>query len=58
MPNVNLTCKRTLRQVFYLYEAPPPPSYDPILYPQPPYTLYMRIQFIYSHKEGGVGGES
>jgi hypothetical protein len=43
-----LTCKGTLRQVFYLAEAPSPPM-NP--YTPPPYTLSP-----YSHREGG-GGE-
>jgi hypothetical protein len=52
MPNVviltKLTCKGTLRQVFYLYEAPSPP-----MTPYPPsYTLYMS-----TYREGGRGGE-
>ncbi len=47
-----LACKRTLRQVFIcLSEAqtpiPPPPSY----------TLYVCIQYSYSHREGGSRGE-
>jgi hypothetical protein len=50
----NLTCKGTLRQVFYLSE-PPFPSYDPILPPPfTPYTLYTCIQYT-SHREGREG---
>jgi hypothetical protein len=45
-----LTCKGTLRQMFYLSEAPHP-SYKPIL--PPLYTLYMCIQYTNSHREGG-----
>jgi hypothetical protein len=46
-----LTCKVTLRQVFYLSEAPSPP-----MTPYPPlFTLYTCIQYIYSHREGGRG---
>ncbi len=41
-----LTCKGTLRQVFFLL-------YDPIL--RPFYTLYACIQYTYSHREGGGG---
>ncbi len=48
-----LTCKRTLRQVFYLSEASLS-SNDPILSP-PPYTLYTYILYTYSHREGGGG---
>jgi hypothetical protein len=43
------TCKGTLRQVFYLSEAPPPPL-------TLPYTLYTCIQYTYSHREGGGEG--
>ncbi len=44
-----MTCKGTLRQMFYLSESPSP-FYDLIL---PPYTLYTCIQYIYSHRERG-----
>ncbi len=44
--------KKTLRQVFYLYEAPSPPTTP---YSLQPYTLYTCIQYTYSHSEGGRG---
>ncbi len=50
-----LTSKGTMLQVFYLSETPLP-SYDPIL--PPPYTLYTRTQYTYSHREGGGGGRA
>ncbi len=48
-----LTSKETLRQVFYLSEAPSPhvTPYSP-----PPYTLYTCIQYTYSHRVGRVRG--
>jgi hypothetical protein len=51
MPNVvekKLTCKGTLRQVFYLSEAPSPPMTNP----PPPKYMYT-IQYTYSHREEG-----
>ncbi len=50
-----LTCKGTLRQVFYLSEAPFPPMTP---YSPPAYTLYTCKQYSYSHRErvGGGGG--
>jgi hypothetical protein len=42
-------CKGTLRQVFYLSEAPLPLC-DPIL---PPLHMYTCTQYTYSHREGG-----
>jgi hypothetical protein len=44
-----LTCKGTLRQMFYLSEAP-----YPIL--PPPYTLYTCIQVLIHTGKVGVGG--
>ncbi len=44
-----LTCKGTLRQVFYLSEAPSPPM---TLYPPPPYTLYRCIQYLFTQGRG------
>ncbi len=46
-----ITSKGALRQVFYLSEATflPMTPYSP----SPPYTLYMCIQYTYSHREGG-----
>ena len=41
-----LTSKETLRQMFYLSEAPSPPMYPY----SPPYT-----QYTYSHREGKRG---
>jgi hypothetical protein len=46
----------TLLQVFYLSEAPSPPM-TPYSTP-PPHILYTRIQYTYSHKEGGSGGRA
>ena len=45
-----LTYKGTLRQVFFLSEAPSPPM-TPYF---PPYILFTCIQY-YSHREGGRG---
>ncbi len=46
-----LTCNGTLRQVFYLSEAPLL-SYDPIL--PPPFTHCILVyKYNYSHREGG-----
>jgi hypothetical protein len=47
-----MTCKGTLRQVFYICLRPLP-SNDTI--PLPPYTLYKCIQFTYSLREGREG---
>jgi hypothetical protein len=47
-----LTRRGTLRQVFYLSEAPSPPMNPP----PPPYTLYTCLQYNYSHREGEEGG--
>jgi hypothetical protein len=49
-----LTCKVTLRQVFYLSEAPNPPMTP--YHPPPHYTLYTCAQYTYSRREGGGGG--
>ncbi len=55
----NFACKGTLRQVFYLSEAPSPPMTP---YPPPPvstvcvHSIHILI-FLYSHREGGEGGE-
>jgi hypothetical protein len=49
-----LICKGTLRQMFYLPEAPSPPMTP---YSASPYTLYTCIQYFYSHREVGEGGE-
>ncbi len=46
------TCKGTLRQVFYLSEAPSPPMTP---YFPPPYTQYKCMQNTYAHREGGRG---
>jgi hypothetical protein len=40
-----LTCNGTLRQVFYCLR--------PRTLPPPPYTLYTRKQYTYSHRKGG-----
>ncbi len=45
----------TSRQVFYLSEAPPTPPITQ--YSPPPYTLYTCLQYNYSHREVGGGGE-
>jgi hypothetical protein len=45
-----LTCEGTLRQVFYLSEAPFP-SYDPILHP-PLHTIRIYNILIHRGKEG------
>ncbi len=45
----NLNCKKTLRQVFICLQNTLPP---------PPYTLFTCIQYTYSHREDGEGGES
>jgi hypothetical protein len=45
-----LTCKVTLRQVFICLRPRTP-------YSPPPYTLYLYVQNIYSHREGERGGE-
>jgi hypothetical protein len=53
-----MTCKGTLRQVFYLSEAPPP-SYDPILSPPPLYTVYVYTCTVYLiHTVKGGGGRA
>ncbi len=46
-----LACKGTLQQVFLCLKARTP-------IPPPPYTMYLCIQYIYSHRKGGSGGES
>jgi hypothetical protein len=50
-----MSYKGTLRQMFYLFEAPSS-SCDPIL--PPLHTVYTCIQNTYSHREGVRGGES
>ncbi len=55
MPNVNLTYKRTLRQVFYLYEAPSPPM-TPYCTPTPlTHCLCVYSLFIHTGKGGRCG---
>jgi hypothetical protein len=49
-----LTCKGTLRQVFYLSEAPSPP--DPIL-PPPLHTVFVYI-VRYTYSQLGSGWEA
>jgi hypothetical protein len=51
-----LTCKGTLRQVFYLSEAPSRPMTG---YSCPTYTLYTCMQYTYSHREeeGGIANQ-
>ncbi len=47
-----LASKGTLRQAFYMSEAPAPLMTP---YSLPPYTMYTCIQHIYSHRERGGG---
>ncbi len=49
-----MACNGTLRQVFYLSEAPPH-FYDPILPPPPLHTVYVHTVYIFT--QGGGGGE-
>jgi hypothetical protein len=51
-----LTCKKTLRQVFYLSVAPPP--HDPILPPPPLHTAYVYTVYLFTQGRGRGGGES
>ncbi len=44
------TCKGTLRQVFICLRPRTP-------YPPSAYTMFTYIQYTYSHREGGEGGE-
>ncbi len=59
MPNVvtkKLTCKGTLRQLFYLSEVPLP-SYDPILPPHLLHTVYVYTVYkVYLFTQGGGSG--
>jgi hypothetical protein len=49
-----LTCKGTLRQVFYLLG--PLPSYDPLLTPLT-YSFYAYAVYLFTQGLGGGGGE-
>jgi hypothetical protein len=46
-------CKGTFAECVYLSEAP----FSTITPGPPPYTMYTCILYIYSHREGGGGGE-
>jgi hypothetical protein len=50
-----LTCKGTLRQVFYLSEAPSPAMTLPYTPPPLTHCIGVYTQYTYSHKEGGGG---